>query len=133
VLFRSQLDKRFRRGRLGLGPKDALPQAPPVEVRLLLFRLWMAVAVMLVVDETLAAVICVAALTYRNRVTAVLAGLACLVLPLLSVEFGAVGWDADVFDVAGAILAALQWRDAWRNPCWGGGLGSPLAVTWDRR
>lgn len=115
------VDKQFRRRQFGLGPDDEVPPEPFVEFRLLLFRLWMAAVVMLVVGESLAALICAAALVYRGRATAVVAGLACLVLPLTSYQRGVV-WEFGLVGIAGAALSALQWLDAVRNPFWGGGL-----------
>jgi len=108
-------DKR----RQGAGP------AGPDEVaaaRVLAAKLWLATVVMLVVGETFAATICLGALAIRGRATAVLAGLACLVFPLLPFSDGGLRWDADVLDVAAALLAADQWRAAVMNPRWG--LGS---------
>jgi hypothetical protein len=102
---------RRRRGRVEAEPKTA--------ARVLVTKLWLATIVMLVVDETLAATVCMFALLVRGRATAVVAGLACLVFPLFSFEFGSFGWDADVLDVVAALLAADQWRAAVMNPRWG--------------
>ena len=113
----AHVDRRYRTARSGAAEPD-----PFVEYRLLLIRLWMATVIMLVVDEALVAVICGAALLYRRKWTAVLAGVACLVFPLLSFEYGELVWDADGFDVAAALMAGYQWVSALRNPTWGGGL-----------
>ncbi|MGH3879374.1 MAG: hypothetical protein ACRDSK_20290 [Actinophytocola sp.] len=112
VLDHLDRDKR----RIGSEPAGPDPEAA---VRVLGAKLWLATIVMLVVDETLAAVICLAALAVKAKWTAVLAGLACLVFPLLSFEAGSLGWDADVLDIAAALLAADQWRAAVQNPRWG--------------
>jgi hypothetical protein len=107
------LDRDKRR----VGSEPAGPD-PMAAVRVLVAKLWLATIVMLVVGESLAAVICLAALALRGRATAVLAGVACLVFPLLSFENGGLGWDADLLDVAAALLAADQWRSAVLNPRW---------------
>lgn len=111
------VDRYFRAARFGaMGPD------PFVEYRLLLIRLWTAAVIMLVVDEALVAVICGAALAYRRNWTAAVAGVACLLFPLLSFEYGRLVWDADGFDVVAALMAGYQWVSAIRNPEWGGGL-----------
>lgn len=116
------VDRQHRRRLHGAGPRVRLDSEPFAEFRLLLLRLWMAAVVMLVIDETLAAVVCALALVYRGKVTAVVAGLACLLFPLLSVEFGTIVWDAGLVEVVGAVLSGYQWLAAVRNPYWGGGL-----------
>lgn len=115
------LDRDKRR----VGTEHAEPD-PDAAVRVLVAKLWLATIVMLVVGESFAAMICLAALALRGKATAVLAGLACLVFPLLSFENGGLGWDADLLDVAAALLAADQWRSAVTNPRWGRGSG-PVA------
>lgn len=112
VLDHLDRDRR-RRGR---GPAEPDEDAA---ARVLVAKLWLATIVMLVVGERLAAVVCLAALAVRGRPTAVLAGLACLAFPLFSFESGTLGWDADVLDVAAALLAADQWRAAFVHPRWG--------------
>ncbi|MGH3624401.1 MAG: hypothetical protein ACRDQ5_21890 [Sciscionella sp.] len=82
----------------------------------------MATVVMLVVDEAFAAVICGIALLYRARSTAAIAGLASLVLPLLSIKYGEIVWDATALDIIAAIFVAYQWVTAAKNPLWTGGL-----------
>jgi hypothetical protein len=114
VLDHLDRDKR-RQGTERAGPDEA------AGARVLAAKLWLATVVMLVVGESLAAAICLAALALRGKATAVLAGIACLVFPLLSFQDGGIGWDADLLDVAAALLAADQWRAAVMNPHWGSG------------
>jgi hypothetical protein len=109
--------------------RDGPDDDPFAEYRLMLVRLWMATMIMSVVGESLAALVCVAALLYRRKWTAALAGVACLVCPLLSITYGEIGWDADVIDVIAAGMSAYSWYGALRNPHWGGGMFLPRTVT----
>jgi hypothetical protein len=103
--------------------KRAVPDSGPfAEYRVMLVRLWMAAMVMFVVEESLAAAVCVVALLYRRRWTAAVAGVACLVFPLLSVTYGELAWDADLVEVIAAGMSAYAWYGAMRNRHWGGGL-----------
>ena len=95
---------------------------PFAEYRVTIIRLWLSTMVMFVVDEGFAALICVVVLWYRRTWTAALAGLACLVFPLLSVSYGAIVWDADVIDVIAAGMSAYAWYGALRNQHWGAAL-----------
>ncbi|MGX7827689.1 hypothetical protein ACTG9Q_21635 [Actinokineospora sp. 24-640] len=109
--------------RRGPGMADLPPGPnPAAAARLLVVRLWMATVIMLVVGEGFAALICLFALAYHARWSAALAALACLVIPLLSFEYGDLVWDADLLAVAAALVAADQWRAAAVNPDWRGGL-----------
>lgn len=110
------VDRQYRK-RSG-GPEED----PFAEYRVMLVRLWMATMVMAVVGEALAAAVCVAALLYRRKWTAALAGVACLVLPLLSLGYGGIEWTADPIDMIAAGMSAYSWYGALRNPHWGGGL-----------
>lgn len=111
------VDRRFRRTRLG-----EIGANPYADYRLLLVNLWMATMIMLVVDDVFVAMICGVALIHRRKWTAALAGVACLIFPLLSFEYGGLVWDADGFDVVAALMGGYQWLGAVRNPAWGGGL-----------
>jgi hypothetical protein len=112
----AHVDRRYR-------VRNAAPADDPfAKYRVMLVRLWMATMVMAVVGEALAALVCLAALLYRRKWTAALAGVACLVFPLLSVSYGAIVWDAEVVDVLAAGVSAYSWFGALRNPHWGGGM-----------
>jgi hypothetical protein len=100
--------------------KRAEPRDDPfVDYRVTLVRLWMAAVIMAVVGESFAALVCVAALLYRRKWTAVAAGLACLVFPLLTNSGATILWDAEPIDVVAAVISAYSWYGAMRNPHWG--------------
>lgn len=123
--FPTVLDKLDERFHLSLFPAHPKLTSLATEYRdetalyrVLVVKLWMATLAMLVVDNSIAAVICVFALLLRRRWTAVLAGLACLLETVFSVEGLELSWSFEPLEIVAGLLAADQWRTAWRNPLW---------------
>lgn len=110
------VDRRYRKNR-GLPDPDTF-----AEYRVMFIRLWMATIVMALVGANFAALLCAVALLYRRRWTAVVAGVACLVFPLVSVSYRGIAWEANVIDVIAAGISAYSWYGAIRNPHWSGGV-----------
>lgn len=102
---------------------------PFADYRVIVVRLWMATIVMAMVGESLAAVVCLVALLYRRKWTAGLAGLGCLVFPLLTIAMGEIWWDAGPIEVIAAVVSAWSWYGAVRNPHWGVAV-QPRSTAW---
>lgn len=115
-----QMDRQYLREHLSF-PDGSVPREPLAEFRVQVITLWLTVMIMLLVGELLVAAFVAFALLRRRRWTAVIAALACLVLPLVTVRLDGVVWDTQPLVVLAALVAAHQWTVALGNPLWAGG------------
>lgn len=118
----NKLDERFH---LSLYPSEAGVTSLPSEARddlamyrLLLVRLWLATLAMFVADSSIVAALCLAALIVRWRWTAAVAGVACLLETVVSIDASGLSLTFEPIDVVAGLFAAAQWYEATRNPRW---------------
>lgn len=102
-------------------PDGSVPREPLAELRVRLVTLWLTVMIMLMVGELLVAAFVAFALLHRRPWTALTAAGACLVLPLVTIRFDAVVWDARPVVVLAALVATYQWSRAVTDPLWSAG------------
>ncbi|SDZ02369.1 hypothetical protein SAMN05421504_108306 [Amycolatopsis xylanica] len=86
--------------------------------RVLLIRLWMATIIMVIVGGFVAPVLCFAALVFRRRWTAAVAGIACVVDALVSYRYGAFEFTSEPIEIVAGLLAGQQWKQAFSHPLW---------------
>jgi hypothetical protein len=86
--------------------------------RVLLIRLWMATIVMMIVGGFVAPGLCFAALVFRHRWTAAVAGIACVAEAVLSYKYGAFEFTFEPLEIVAGLLAGQQWKQAFSHPLW---------------
>ncbi|MFD8497020.1 hypothetical protein [Amycolatopsis sp. NPDC059657] len=86
--------------------------------RVLLIRLWMATIVMIIVGGFVAPGLCFAALVFRRRWTAAVAGIACVAEVVVSYQHGAFEFAFEPIEIIAGLLSAQQWKQAFSHPLW---------------
>jgi hypothetical protein len=123
--FPTMLDKLDERFHISLYQPNAGIRSLPTEVRdhralyrVLLVRLWMASLAMMVAENSIVAVLCLIALVVKRRWLAAVAGIACLLATVVSIDASGVSLTFDLIEVVAGLLAAAQWLEAVRTPLW---------------
>ncbi|OXM56985.1 hypothetical protein CFP71_10215 [Amycolatopsis thailandensis] len=122
--YPAMLDKFDERFQLSQYPADTRRKLPKDErnelalLRVLLVKIVMATVTMLVVDATIAVILSLIALLLRNRWSAAVVGVACLVESVAELDDLNLVFRFDPMEIAAGLLAALMWWDAVKNPLW---------------
>jgi hypothetical protein len=97
---------------------EAVPEDPKAALRLAVIKLWVATMAMVAVQAYAAVTVCVIALFWRRRYTAVAAGISSMLLVLVTFQGGHVIVETDPLETAVGLLAGYQWFRAGFRPWW---------------
>ena len=106
---------RDRRQRLN---PDDTGDDPKAALRLAVVKLWIATMAMVAIQAYSAATVCMIALVWRRRWTAVLAGLSSMLLVLVTFRGGEVVLETDPLEIAVGLAAGYQWFRSGFRPWW---------------
>jgi hypothetical protein len=94
------------------------PEDPRAAFRLTIMKLWIATMAMVAVQAYVSVTVCMIALFWRGRWTAVLAGICSMLLVLVTFQGGQVVVETDPLEIAVGLLAGYQWFRAAFQPWW---------------
>jgi hypothetical protein len=109
---------RDRRKKLSSDDAADDEDEPKAALRLAVVKLWIATMAMLALQAYSVVTVCMIALLWRRRWTAVLAGLGSMVLVLVTFQGGEVTLETDPLEIAVGVAAGYQWFRSGFQPWW---------------